>query len=151
MGPVSTNDSAEHRWPRYDPGTPAARQPVPGKVIAVSIVLAVRGSLGLLLTFALIEVLRARAVPGSPVPSFYSDLLWLQLGMCAGEIVSGAFLWRAKAWPRLLGLSVLWFDIAAGTLVMLSASFNCGGLTGIAVDAVLIWMLCWPTVKDWCF
>jgi hypothetical protein len=51
----------------------------------------------------------------------------------------------------MLALSVLWFDIAAGALIMFMTTFSCGGLFGIAVDAVLIWMLFWREVEDWCY
>jgi hypothetical protein len=117
----------------------------------VSVVFAVRGTLGLLLTVGLIGALHLRAVQELPLPSWYANVLWLQVGVCAGQVVSGLLLLRGKEWPRMLGLSVLWFDIAAGTLIMLATTFSCAGLVGIAVDAVLIWMLFWAEVRDWCY
>jgi hypothetical protein len=151
MGQRSTNDSAEHRWLQYDPSPPIARRSLPGKVIAVSLVVAIRGTLGLLLTLATIGALHLRTVQDLQLPSWYANVLWLQAGICAGEVASGLLLWRGKAWPRMLGLSVLWFDIAAATLIMVVTTFSCAGLVGIAVDAVLIWMLCWAEVRDWCY
>lgn len=151
MGPWSTDNSVEHRWLPYDPSPPAARRSLPGKVIAVSVVLAARGALGLLLTVATIAALHLNAVQELPLPSWYANVLWLQAATCAGEVVSGLLLLRGKEWPRMLGLSVLWFDVAAGTLIMLTTTFSCAGLFGIAVDAVLIWMLFWAEVRDWCY
>jgi hypothetical protein len=150
MGPWSTDDPAAHRWLQYDPSPAVARRSLPGKVIAVSVVVAVRGTLGLLLTVATIGALHLRAVQALPLPSWYANVLWLQVGICAGQVVSGLLLLLGKKWPRMLGLSVLWFDIAAGTLIMLATTFSCAGLFGIAVDAVLIWMLFWAEVRDWC-
>jgi hypothetical protein len=124
---------------------------LPGKVIAVSVVLAVRGMLGLLFTFTLIGALHLRTVQELSLPSWYANVLWLQLGICAGEVVFGLLLLLGKEWPRMLGLSVLWFDIAAGALIMLTTTPSCGGFIGTAVDAVLLWMLFWPEVRDWCY
>jgi hypothetical protein len=123
---------------------------VPGKVIAVSVVLALRGALGLLLTVAIIGALHLPALQDLSLPSWYANVLWIQVATCAGEIVSGLLLLRGKEWPRMLGLSVLWFDVAGGTLVMLTTTFSCGWLVGVAVDVVLVWMLAWPEVRDWC-
>jgi hypothetical protein len=64
--------------------------------------------------------------------------------------VFGLLLLLGKEWPRMLGLSVLWFDIAGGALIMFATTFSCAGLFGIAIDAVLIWMLFWAEVRDWC-
>jgi hypothetical protein len=144
-------EAAERRWQRYEPEPPVARGPVPGRVIAVSVVLAVRGGLGLALSLALIAVAQARAGQGEPVPSWYTGVMVLQAGICAGEILSGSLLWRGRYWPLGIGRGVLWLDIAEGTLIMLATSFNSGGLAGIAVDSVILWMLSWPAVKDWCF
>jgi len=151
MGPWSTDDSVEHRWLQYDPSPPVARRSLPGKVIAVSVVLAARGMLGLLLTLATIGALQLRTVQELPLPSWYANVLWLQLGICAGQVVFGLLLLLGKELPRMLGLSVLWFDIAAGALIMFATTFSCAGLFGIAVDAVLIWMLFWAEVRDWCY
>ena len=151
MGPWSTDASVEHRWLQHDSSPPVARRSLPGKVIAVSVVLAVRGMLGLLLTFALIGALQLRTVQELSLPSWYANVLWLQLGICVGEVVFGLLLLLGKEWPRMLGLSVLWFDIAAGALIMLATTFSCAGLVGIAVDAVLIRMLFWREVRDWCY
>jgi hypothetical protein len=151
MGRWSTDASVEYRWLRYDPSLPVAPRSLPGKVIAVCVVVAVRGTLGLLLTLATIAALHLRSGQELPLPSWYANVLWLQLGICAGQVVSGPLLLLGKPWPRMLGLSVLWFDIAAGTLIMLATTFSCAGLFGIAVDAVLIWMLFWAEVRDWCY
>jgi len=124
---------------------------MPGKVIAVSVVLAIRGMLGLLLTGATIAALQLPTVQRLSLPSWYPNVLWLQLAVCAGEVVFGLLLLLGKEWPRMLALSVLWFDIAAGALIMFTTTFSCGGLFGIAVDAVLIWMLFWHEVEDWCY
>jgi hypothetical protein len=151
MRPGSGDRSVERRWLQYDPSPPVARRSLPGKVIAVSVVLAVRGMLGLLLTFAAIGALQLRAMQQLALPSWYANVLWLQLVICAGEVVFGLLLLLGKEWPRMLGLSVLWFDIAAGILVMFTNTFSFAGLFGIAVDAVLIWMLFWHEVTDWCY
>jgi hypothetical protein len=147
----ATAVGAEHRWLQYDPSPPVARRSMPGKVIAVSVVLAVRGMLGLLLTFATIGALQLQAVRELGLPSWYTNVLWLQLAICAGEVVFGLLLLLGKEWPRMLSLSVLWFDIAAAILIMFATSFSCAGLFGIAVDAVLVWMLFWNEVTDWCY
>ena len=141
----------EHRWLQYDPSPPIARRSMPGKVIAVSVVVAVRGMLGLLLTFATIGALQLQAVRELALPSWYANVLWLQLAICAGEVVFGLLLLLGKEWPRMLSLSVLWFDIAAAILIMFATTFSCAGLFGIAVDAALIWMLFWNDVTDWCY
>jgi hypothetical protein len=151
IGPWSTDDSVAYRWHPYDPSPPVARRSLPGKVIAVSVVLAVRGMLGLLLTFALLGALQLHTVQQLSLPSWYANMLWLQLGICAGEVVFGLLLLMGKEWPRMLGLSVLWFDIAAAILIMFATTFSCAGLFGIVVDAVLIWMLFWHEVTDWCY
>jgi len=113
--------------------------------------LAIRGMLGLLLTGATIAALQLPTVQRLSLPSWYPNVLWLQLAVCAGEVVFGLLLLLGKEWPRMLALSVLWFDIAAGALIMFTTTFSCGGLFGIAVDAVLIWMLFWREVEDWCY
>jgi hypothetical protein len=148
MNPWSLDDSAAHR---LHPNPPVARWSVPGKVIAVSIVLGVRGTLGLLLSVALLEAAHLRTVHGLPVASWYTDVIWFTIGVCAGEIVSGAFLWRGRSWPLVLGRAVLWVDIVAGVFIMLATSLSCGGLFGIAVDAVILAMLSWSAVKEHCF
>jgi hypothetical protein len=161
MGPWPTDDPRPqwterrvpvgHRWPQHDPSPPVAPTPMPGKVIAVSVVVAARGVLGLLATSVLIGALRLRTGQEFSPPSWVANVLWGQLGICAGQVVFGLLLLRGKPWPRRLGLSVLWFDIAGGVLIAIASKFSCEGLVGIAVDAVLIWMLCWPEVTDWCY
>ena len=151
MPPWSTDEAVEHRRLPYDPSPPITRRSMPGKVIAVSVVLAIRGMLGLLLTGATIAALQLPTVQRLSLPSWYPNVLWLQLAICAGEVVFGLLLLLGKEWPRMLALSVLWFDIAAGALIMFMTTFSCGGLFGIAVDAVLIWMLFWREVEDWCY
>jgi hypothetical protein len=134
----------------HDPSPPRALRSLPGKVIAVAVVLALRGVLGLLLTVAIIGALHLAAVQQLSLPSWYANVLWLQVGTCAGEVVSGVLLLRGKEWSRMLGLSVLWFDVAGGTVVMFATAFSCGWLVGTAIDVILIWMLAWPEVRDWC-
>jgi hypothetical protein len=146
-----TDDPVEHRWLPYDPSPPVARRSLPGKVIAAAVVVAGRGMLGVLVTGATIAALQLHPVQQLGLPSWYGNVLWLQLGVCAGEVVFGLLLFLGKLWPRMLALSVLWFDIAAGALIMLTTTPSCGGFIGMAVDAVLLWMLFWPEVRDWCY
>jgi hypothetical protein len=150
LGPWPTDDPPQHPWLRHDPSPPVARRSLPGKVIAVSAVLAGRGALGVLATafaFAALQLHPVQAV----LPSWYANVLWGQLAICVGQIVSGLLLLRGKAWPRMLGLSVLWYDIAGGALIMVSTTLSCTGLFPIVIDAVLIWMLFWAEVRDWCY
>jgi hypothetical protein len=152
LGPWPTDDPVEHRWLPHDPSPPVARGSMPGKVIAVSVVVAVRGMIGLLVTFALIGALHLSSVQQvSLLPSWYENVLWGQLAIDAAEVVFGLLLLLGKPWPRMLAFSVLWYDIAGGVLIMFATRFSCAGMLGIAIDAVLIWMLFWREVEDWCY
>jgi transposase InsO family protein len=97
------------------------------------------------------KVWRALLRDGELVARCTVEQLMRRLGICAGQVVSGLLLLLGKEWPRMLGLSVLWFGIAAGTLIMVATTSSCAGLFGIAVDAILIWMLFWAEVRDWCY
>jgi uncharacterized membrane protein (DUF2068 family) len=129
----------------YNP-SPSTRPRPPGQVIAVSVVLVIRGALGLLLTYATLQTLQLQ-----PVASWIPDALWFSMGFAIAQIVSGLFLWLRKPWPQMLGLGVLALDIVLGLFIMVMTNPSCPGFSGIAVDVAIIAMLFRPAVRQWCY
>jgi hypothetical protein len=143
--PWITRDSVNDAWKGYNP-SPSTRRRPPGQVIAVSIVLVIRGALGLLLTYATLQ-----ALPLHPVASWIPDALWFSMGFAIAQIVSGLFLWLGKPWPRVLALAVLALDIVLGLFIMMVTNPSCPGFSGIAVDVAIIAMLSRTAVREWCY
>lgn len=143
--PWITRDSINDAWKGYNPNPPTRPRP-PGQVVAVSIVLVIRGALGLLLTYVTLQLLHLH-----PVASWIPDVLWFSMGFAIAQIVSGLFLLRGKPWPRVLGLGVLALDIGLGMFIMVQTNPSCAGLSGMAVDVAIIAMLSRPAVRDWCY
>jgi hypothetical protein len=143
--PWITRDSINESWTRYNPNQPTQPR-LPGQLIAAAVVLILRGSLGLLLTFL---ILQALDVHSSWVASWVPAVLWFSMGFAAVQILCGVFLFSGRSWPRMLAFGALGLDTGLGLFIMSQTSASCAGLSGVAVDLLIIALLSRPAVKEW--
>jgi len=117
----------------------------------LSVLLIVFGALGVIVTFLEIATVQSNSANlGVDVPGFVNGLLYGQLVLSAGELISGIFIRQGgRPWARILPATVCWLNIVAG-LVALATGSVVQALFAFVVNGLLLWLLSRQEVSEWC-
>ncbi|GAB7052457.1 hypothetical protein [Catenuloplanes indicus] len=130
---------------QHSPVPPRTR---PRQVKLVSVMLAVLGALGLVVSVALIALLGEEAGRGSDVPAWSYALLIAQLVISAVQIVTGILIWRGVAWARTAAAAICGLNVLGGVINILTGA-ALQSILGIVINIALIRLLFHDDVNDW--
>jgi hypothetical protein len=112
------------------------------------VLLIVFGALGTLLATVLLSEVAEDAGHGMDVGAAAYLAGWLQLVVSGAELASGVFLWRGRAWARVVATVVCGLNIL-GALVVLVQGVPLA-LPGIGINIGLIAVVNARETADWC-
>jgi uncharacterized membrane protein (DUF2068 family) len=130
---------------QYSPVPPRIR---PRQVKIASILMAVFGTLGLIVSALLWVVLAEDASHGRESPVWLYALLAAQVLVSASQVVSGVLIWQGVAWARNLAAVICGLNIAGGVLTLVTGA-ALQAVVGIVVNIALIRLLYHQDVTDW--
>jgi hypothetical protein len=126
-----------------------SRMQRPRTVIIAVAVLVGLGLITLVGNVFLLSLVNDGANRGRSVASIVYELFYGQILLSPLHIISGIFLWSGRSWARHLAIAVCSVNIVGGILGLVSGSVS-QSLTGIVVNIVLIRLLVYPPVVEWC-
>jgi hypothetical protein len=120
-----------------------------GKVWTASIVLVVFGVLGLLLAGFLLAAANDEVSRGGDVPGVSYALVYIQVGLSALQVASGALLWLGVRRAFGLATFICMINIFGNILLLFTGTFL-QAVVGLVVNVALLKLIRGDEVAEWC-